>query len=402
MADCRSDPASIMNPRLLYVITDLELGGVPLHLFRLASHMVACGFDVTVSSLRPAGPVGDMLARSAISVRSCEGCCGLDYRVMGRLGEIIDEVNPDLVHSLLFHANQATRIAAALAGLGPSRVIAEIQTVEVERPWHLVVDRWTHRLSCLTVCNSPSVVEHLYQAAGIQQHRLRLIRGGIDLENFDRAGHSGPSVALCDGALHTSVPADRILWVGRLDPVKGLHVLLQAMPRVITQRRAQLFLVGDGPHRHVLETLRDRLHLRDVVHFLGARTDVPSLLKCADVFVFPSRTEGLPNALLEAMAAARPIIATDVPGNRDLIVHGQSGWLVPYGDTNALAEGIVSLLSNRELAATLGRRAREIAADQWSLRRTFAEYVCLYDEVLATQSEGVSKWGKRIAQILPP
>ena len=385
------------SPLILYVITDLELGGVPLHLSRLAKTMRYRGFRVAVVSLAPVGPVGALLTDRAIEVRSCNGCCGLDFRVISRLGEIIDELQPHVIHSFLFHANQAARIAAILNGFPTQRILCEIQTVEVERRWHLWVDRYMHRFCRLTIGNSLSVIDHLHRAANIPLDRLHLVRGGIDIDRITNAApadrawlslptSSSPTPDIPDPSpgiyAGDFAPEAILMWVGRLDPVKGLHHLLQALRIVVNQLDAQLLLIGDGPEREQLETKVRDLQLQTNVHFLGPRIDVPSLLKIADVFVFPSRTEGLPNALLEAMAAAKPIITTDVPGCRDLITHEQTGLLVPYADTRALAGAIVRLLSDPILAARLGHEAHRAAAEDWNIESTWRAYESIYRQTV--------------------
>lgn len=365
-----------MTPHLVYVITDLELGGVPLHVRRLALQMRSRGFRITVVSLSPAGPVGDWLRLDGFDVLTCDARSGRDVRVLPRLAEIFRSLKPDLVHSFLFHANVAARWAAVRAGLPMERVICEIQTVEVERRWHLWVDRFTFESCRFTIGNSPSVVEHLHREAGIPRENLRLIRGSIDPARFVDAEPIGRSaLGLAD--------ADRIvLWVGRLDPVKGLAVLIDALGRIDRRLGARLVLVGGGPLRGALEVQAARSGVGDRVCFLGPRDDVPGLLKACDVFAFPSRTEGLPNALLEAMAAGCAIVTTDVPGCRDLIRHEDTGLVVPYGDTAGLAGAIASLLAQPSWARALGAAAARAAATEWPVDAMFEGYARAYAEVL--------------------
>ncbi|MDO8632332.1 MAG: glycosyltransferase [Phycisphaerales bacterium] len=379
------------KPHLLYVITDLELGGVPLHLYRLARAMRDRGWRITVASLagakvgvpgggmvhaRVAMPVGKMLREAGLPVYSCNGRGGWDYHVVGRLADIIREVRPDVIHSFLFHANTAVRFAALSSGFPRDWVICEIQTVEVERRWHLWVDRFTHRLCRFTIGNSPSVIDHLHRYARIPLDRLRLVRGGVDVDRIR-------SAAPMDRASLGLQATDRIvLWVGRLDPVKGLDVLIRAFEPLARETNAHLLLVGGGALRDGLERLVRERTLESRVYFLGPRTDVPSLLKTADLFVFPSRTEGLPNALLEAMAAGCPIVTTDVPGCRDLITHEESGLLVPYGDTSALAGAMRRLLCDQSTAGRFAEAASRCVFDEWNQNVTFDSYEGSYREVL--------------------
>jgi len=377
---------------LLYVITDLNLGGVPLHLRRLAVAMRDRGLNVAVLSLSPSGPVADRLRSDGIPVYSCEACCGWDFRVISRLSRLIRTLQPTLIHSFLFHANLAAKFAAQAVGFPASRLICEIQTVEVERKWHLWVDRRTFDLCRFTIGNSPSVVRHLAECAGIPPSRLRLVRGGIDPTPIQQAAPADRQ------GLGLSKDAKMIFWAGRLDPVKGLNFLIDAVAG-LADPRVHLVLAGDGPMRNTLQAQVDAVGLTPKVHFLGPRQDVPSLLKACDIFAFPSRSEGLPNALLEAMTAGCAIVATDVPGNRDLIEFQSLGLLVSYGDTMDLVWALKWLLDDPAFRTKLGRAAAHAAQQHWRHDQTFDAYASLYHEVneTGTQLHPISQ-----AQLLPP
>jgi len=370
---------------ILYVITDLKIGGVPLHLYRLALAMRDRGKAVRVISLAPNGPVGDMLVEQGIEVESCRAMAwpiigGWDVRVIPRLARLIRTCHPRLIHAMLFHANLASRWACKLAGFPTDRLLCEIQTVEIERRWHLWVDRFTHRACRLTIGNSPSVIDHLAKHARIPRSRLRLVRGGIDPQRIQNAIPANREPL--------GIPKDTriILWVGRLDPIKGLQGLLQAYAKLKYRGDVVLLLAGQGPLRRPLERLAGELGVSPGVRFLGSRQDVPSLLKIADVFAFPSQTEGLPNALLEAMAAAVPIVTTDAPGCRDLISHERTGLVVPCGDAEALALAIKRLLDDPALAVRLAKAAREEVSTKWHYKNTLDAYDALYHEIIASHS----------------
>jgi len=366
--------------RILHVITDLNTGGVPLHLLGLASWLHQRGETVRVVSLAPPGAVTASLAERGVPADACRAAGWWDWRAVDRLAGMIREFRPDVVHSLLFHANVAARAACLLAGFDRRRLVCEIQTVEIERRWHLTVDRWTQALCRCIVGNSPSVIEHLAASAGIRRDRLRLIRGGVDTAAI--------AAAQPLNRVGLGLPLDQpvLLWVGRLDPIKGLDVLVEATGVVARQQPVHLLIAGDGPYRAELERLVVASGLSRRVHLLGMRRDVPRLLKSAEVFVFPSRTEGLPNALLEAMAAALPVVATDVPGCRDVVDSGRTGILVPVDDSAALADAILRVLQDQAWARSLGRAAAEHARRHHDRTVCFERYQSLYREIADVES----------------
>ena len=361
--------------RILYVITDLEVGGVPLHLCRLATSMHELGHVVRVVSLSPPGPVSEMLVQAGVEVGSCDARSPADIGALLRLRREIVQFKPEIIHSFLFHANIACRLIAPLAGVSRDKLICEIQTVEIERRWHLTVDRWTHRLCRMEIGNSQSVIDHLHHEAGLPKSWLRLVHGGVDLERFDRAR------PIRQSELGVKEKDSLLAWVGRLDPVKGLEDLLSALT-IIRQRFAlHLVLVGDGPERSRLEHMITELDLADNVSLVGVRDNVPEILKACDVFIFPSHTEGMPNALLEAMAAGCAIVCTDVPGNRDLITDGRTGLTVPARNPDALADAVVKLLGSRDLSNRLGAAASAVARESYDNRSVTARYLEIYDTI---------------------
>ncbi len=362
-------------PDILYVITDLEIGGVPLHLLRLSKAMRDRGYHVAVACLAPPGPIAMRLQSAGIEVHSCQGQGGRDWRVIGRLKRLLAKTSPRIVHAFLFHANLAVRLAARGAGISAQRVLCEIQTVEVERPWHLTLDRWTYRRCRFTIGNSQSVIDHLSNRARIPRKHLQLVRGGIDTKPLQQA------VPVDLTEINLPKDAKIILWVGRLDPVKGLLLLIDAFASMESQASTHLVLVGGGPLETQLRNHISQLGLASRVHLLGPRDDVPQLLKTAHLFVFPSQTEGLPNALLEAMASGLPVITTDVAGCRDLVTHEKTGLVVPYGDKTKLAKAMAQLLSNPQYADQLAQAAQQEIQNHWQFKQTLDTYESLYREI---------------------
>ncbi|UCD29746.1 MAG: glycosyltransferase [Planctomycetota bacterium] len=361
--------------RLTYVITDLNIGGVPLHLYRLATRLPPDKFQVRIISLADVGPVGDRLRRAGIPVFACEARSPRDIGALWRLGIQLRTYRPDILHSLLFHANIAARIVGPMAGIPINRIICEIQTAERERHWHLAVDNLTCRLCRCQVGNSPSVVAYLRQHAHIPDARLRCMLGGVDFEEIASAR------PLARESLGLSQDEAFIIWTGRLDPVKGFEEMLSAFGQVCTTIQARLAIVGEGPYRPTVERLIRENGLSEHVLMLGMRSDVPALLQTADVFLLCSRTEGLPNSLLEAMAAGLPVVATDVAGSRDLISPGDTGVLVRAQSSEEIAKGLLTVLKNREEGEKMGRRARDWIRGDMSLNRLLDRWISFYESV---------------------
>jgi glycosyltransferase involved in cell wall biosynthesis len=214
------------------------------------------------------------------------------------------------------------------------------------------------------VCISPQIAQEA-RAAGLPEARLLRIPNGVDLARF---------VDATPAELPGPADAERVLFVGALRREKRIPDLVRAFAPVARARpRARLVLAGDGPEESkVRETARE-LGLADRVDLLGRRSDVPSLLRRADAFVLTSESEGLSNALLEAMAAGAPIVATDIEGNRAVVEDEREALLVPLGDQAALGRALGRLLEDRALASGLASAARAKARG-YAIERVAAQY----------------------------
>jgi glycosyltransferase involved in cell wall biosynthesis len=171
--------------------------------------------------------------------------------------------------------------------------------------------------------------------------------------------------------------------VGRLHPQKGFASLLAAVARVRERLPAiRLLLVGGGALRRDLVARAEALGLAEVVIFAGSRGDVPEILAALDLFVLPSLWEGLPNAVLEAMAAGLPVVATAAGGTPEVVVDGETGLLVPPGDVTALAEAIERLLRDPGLRRKMGEAGRKRVEGHFTIEQTVAQTVALYETLL--------------------
>lgn len=368
--------ASLSNVRVLHLVTDLALGGTPLVLAELLPRLAAAGLDVHAACLADAGAVAQRLERSGIPVWPLGAGSARDILVLARLAGLLKRLEPRILHTSLVHCNVAGRVVGRLVGV--PRIVSTVCTAEHIVGWHLWLENATCRLADKITCNSESVRRFMNQAAHIPNSKLVTIYRGVDVDSIaaakpaDRAdlGISGTGPLVC--------------FVGRLDPVKGLRYLLEAMVQVRRSVPAELMIVGDGPIRRELEQYADKLGISSVVHWLGFRQDVGSLLKASDLFVLPSLQEGLPVALAQAMAAGVPVAATTIEGTSDLICNGRAGLLVRPCDSAALGGAILKLLTDRALAQTMAAQAKRTVEENFTIARMVREHLELYQRVLTS------------------
>jgi starch synthase (maltosyl-transferring) len=362
------------------VITDLDVGGAERAMVNLATRLDRRRWSPTVIALGPEGTLAGDVRRAGLPCR----CLGVDRRrparAVARLARALREHRPELVQSFLFHANVAARLAAPWAGR--PWVVGGIRVAERRKRWHLALDRLTESLASGSVCVSRGVLEFSRRAGGLDPRRLTVIPNGIDPTPFDRAS-AVPREAL-------GIPGDAhlALAVGRLDAQKGIPDLLAAAERVIPAEPAwHLALAGDGPCRvWLMDQLATRPALACRVRWLGARADVPGLLKSADVLVLASLWEGMPNAVLEAMAAGRAVVATAVEGTAELVIPGETGWLVPPHDPESLGRALLEAARDPGLRHALGRNGRARIEAEFSIERTVMAYERLWAGVLGYQT----------------
>jgi glycosyltransferase involved in cell wall biosynthesis len=361
------------------VITDLDMGGAERALVSLATRINRRMWLPVVFCLDGPGRLVEVLRQADIRYE----CLGVHRRnplqAITRLARRLRRFRPQIIQSFMFHANLATRLAAPWAGR--PWVIGGLRVAEHKKAWHLILDRLTAPLATGSVCVSQGVLRFSREVAGLNPARLTIIHNGIDPRPFDFA----------EPVLRASIgvpdEAHLAAWVGRLDPQKGLPELLSAAERVIAERpNWYLALAGDGPRRGwLLRQLTEHPQLQAKVRCLGRRDDIPGLLKSADILVHTSLWEGMPNVVLEAMAARRPVIGTAVEGTEDLIVPGQTGWLVPPREPDALSHALIQAADSPEACRRYGEAGRIRVEQHFSLAMTVLAYERLWAGVLGLQ-----------------
>jgi starch synthase (maltosyl-transferring) len=365
------------------VITELDPGGAEKALVTLATGLNRAQWQPSVIALGPEGPLATPLREQGIATQCLDVRPHRPVRALASLVRALRRDQPAIVQSFLFHANIASRLAAPLAGR--PWVIGGLRVAEHASRWHLGLERRTQTLSLGSVCVSEGVRRHAIESGHLDPERLVVIPNGIDVQRIDQSQPANRE--------SLGLPADGhvALFVGRFVPQKGLDVLLDAA-REVSARIAswRLVLVGDGADREAcLTRIQADPLLRERVTWLGRRGDIPSLLKGADLLVLPSLWEGMPNVVLEAMAARRAVVATSVEGSVELVEPGRTGWLVPPGDSASLAEALIQAASDPDRLGSYGHAGRDRVERDFTTQAMVTAYDRLWRAILGLESPGL-------------
>ena len=366
--------------RILFIIPTLDRSGAEKQLTLLAPGLARAGFDVHVCALTRGGPYEKPLRAAGLPVTMIGKSWKFDPPAYWRLQSLIASLSPDIVQTCLFAANSYGRVAALSADV--RCVFGGERCVDPWKQWHaLAIDRFLARRSQGVVANSNGVRDFCIRH-GIPADKLFVIPNGTGpaaLSDLTRAQFLA----------ELGLPPDaRVIGaVNRLWPQKRVKDLIWAADLLkVIRDDVHLLIVGDGPLRARLERYRDLVRIRDRVHFLGIRHDLPRLLPHFDCLWLASAYEGLPNSIMEAMACGIPVVATDISGNRDLVIHGQTGYLAPVGDRAGFARHTNRLLDDAALARRLGDAGRERIEREFSVEKMINAYAELYSKAVADKS----------------
>lgn len=366
--------------KLMLCTTELAVGGAEQALVELALGLDRQRFDIQVVSLKPCPSA----PRDRLVRRLREG--GIEPHFLGaklklsgprtlwRLRQFLRRQRPDVLQTFLFHANVLGPMAARMVGV--PCVVTGLRVAERTRRWRAWVEARAARGAARHVCVSQAVADFAREKLGLREERLLVIPNGVDAQRF-AAARSADLQQL--GVL----PGRRmIVCVGRLDWQKGLDRLMEVAPGLLEQLpEHDLMLVGNGPEHALIESVARRKNIAPRVHLVGWQDDVPGILAASELLVLPSRWEGMPNVVLEAMASGLPVVAMRVEGVEEILGPGAEQQIVPQGDSQAFLDRVVSILSDEEKAGLLGEANVARVVDSFSWTNTVGQYAALYESL---------------------
>jgi glycosyltransferase involved in cell wall biosynthesis len=363
--------------RVTFLIPTLDRSGAEKQLVLLAAGLPRDRFAPEVIVLTRGGPLEEDLRRAEVPVTVLGKRGKFDPRTLQALKRILRENPPHILHTWLFAANAYGRLAAP-KGRDFKTVVSERCVDSWKARWQLWLD---HRLIGRTdtlLANSESVAT-FYADQGVPRSLISVVPNAVvppaapvvSRAEFLKSLGFAPETKLVGviGRLAKQKRVDDLLW--------GMQVLRQAEPT------ARMVIVGDGPERANLEQHARDVEVAEFVKFLGHRDDAASLVHQLDVFWLGSGFEGMSNSVMEAMAAGTPVIASDIPPNRELITHGVHGYLANVGDGVAFAQYSVKLFGDAELREKLVSAARERMLGEFSVERMVERHAELYEGLIA-------------------
>jgi glycosyltransferase involved in cell wall biosynthesis len=383
-----------MKFKIAFVITELDVGGAEKSLTELVCRIDRGRFEPLVFVLSPP-PSDPVLLERLKSQNVPVHFLGLRRwwqlpQVLLKFAHHLRIERPNLVQSFLFHANIASRIAARLAGAPV--VVSGLRVAEHAAHWHILVDCMTSGFVDHYVCVSHAVAKFAIRN-GLPPERITVVPNAVDSSLVSpenppsKCDHRNPqdllSTMISQQGQAIPVEEYRLVTVARLDYQKGVDWLVLALANWIKRfSDLRLTIVGEGPLKSTLHHLINEYDLSRHVTLAGFQRDIVSVLQGSDLFLLPSRWEGMPNALLEAMAAGLPVVATDVEGVREILGTQLDHQLIPGGDSDALKDAILWHYLHRESSQAIGRRNREHVLARFTWPNVVRQYENLWTRLI--------------------
>ena len=366
--------------RVLFLAHAFAVGGAEEMVLNLVRHLPP-HYEPAVLCIHEAGPIGLEIQQTGVPFKVLGLKPGLlrPFDVL-RLQDFLYQCQPDIVHTFLLTGSLYGRFAAMMARV-PVVIGTEVNVYERKRPWHVQAERWLMRGTDAVIASAESVREFYIKQINADPAKVEVIYNAVDWSRLET------TISREDMRRAMDVPVEGPLLgiIARLTEQKGHRVLLDALAQRPDLSRAHLVIVGDGPLSAALQRQAAGLGIADRVRFLGARRDLGNLLSAIDVFVMPSFWEGLPLAMVLAMGAGLPVVATRVAGIPEVVQDGVNGLLVTPGESGELGAALSRVVNDDTTRVLLGQAARAFVRPRFGVDGYVNAITGLYDRLLAAK-----------------
>ena len=370
--------------RVCYMAHAFAVGGAEEMVLNLVQHLPE-RFEPVVCCINQAGPIGEEIQRTGTPVAVLGLTPGLrhPWDVAG-IRRYLRQTQPAIVHTFLLTASLYGRLAAILEHV-PIVIGTEVNVYERKRRHHILAERMLMSKTDRVIVSANSVRDFYVDQVHADPAKIDVVYNAVDWKAI-RPTMSREAMRASLGLQPNAKVAGVI---ARLTEQKGHRFLFQAMTTPAL-KDLQLIVVGDGDLREALKAEVRDLGLESRVHFLGARRDLGDLLAAMDVFAMPSLWEGLPLSMILAMGAAKPIVATEVAGIPEIVVDGETGWLVPAGNSLALATALVDVFRDRTRTERVATAARDFVLPRFGVDGYVDSVVGLYDQLVRLKPDATA------------
>ena len=362
---------------MLQLVNGFAIGGGEMKVLELVQRLDKGRYNITVCSVGQGGPLESEFRKAVDRVEIFSKKSSFDFSLVQKVARLMKQQQIEILQTTLFYADVIGAYAAYLAN-----VPVVISWEAVTGPFALR-HYYAYKLAAKKIDRIVAVSEDI-RTRVIRERRLAdekvvTIHYGVDLKKF-----APEDQALKKADIGVSDENTVLGTVARFDHPKGHKHLIAAAPEIVKKYpNVRFVFVGDGPLRQDVEQQIHRLGLDQYFILLGFRRDVKQLLGLFDLFILPSESEGLPNAVLEAMACSNPVVASAVNGVVEVVVDGETGFLVPPGDPDRMSEVVIKMLKSPENMKQMGVRGRERVAEAFSVEQQIGKFEELYDALYA-------------------
>lgn len=364
-----------LPPLIAHIIYRLDVGGLENGLVNIINTMPEGSYQHVVICLTGYSSFKNRLKKRDVKVYALNKREGKDYKVYIELWKLLRRLRPDIVHTRNL-ASIDCAVVATLAGV-PIRIHGEhgrdVIDLDGTNKKYLLLRRVCEKFIDKFIPMSVDLASWLHEVVGIPESKIERIYNGVDKTKFHPVKRNQSGNYL-------------VGYVGRFEPVKDPMNLLKAFHYLVDRKpegvkNLRLAIIGDGPLRVKIENYIRDSGLEDLVWVPGSRDDVDVQLQEFSIFALPSLAEGISNTILEAMASGLPVVATRVGGSPEIVIEGETGFLVPAKEPRALAEALLTYIKNPELMIMHGENARKIIEEKFSISRMVDQYQAIYDKL---------------------
>jgi len=360
--------------KILYVIPRLAKAGTERHLLKLAEGLSKRNFQISICCLFEIGELDQKYDLSNIRLISLRRKSIYDPRIIFDLLKLIKKEKYDIVHTYLFGFHYLASLPAKISG-APLVISSRRELARWKKPHHHFFENFGNIFTDKVIACSEEAKDFALNSEILSTRRLKVIYNGIDLGEFRPRNKKTDILDELGLTEHDKI----IGMVANFSPIKDHYTILKSMVEIKKKfPRIKCILIGDGVLKSRLEDKAEELALGQNVIFAGRRDDVARLLSVIDIFVLTSLCEGLPNAILEAMASGLPVVATNAGGISEAVEDYKSGILIEPKNYKSISSAIIELLTDESLRQKMGRYGRQIAEQKFSLERMIKDYEGLY------------------------